>query len=179
MKNLVTRSLVLILALPILGACQTEKMLAKCPSTGVLAEASSMSVFTPGQTMVPANLMYRIDARRSTISCTVDKDQHTADASLEVSFRGYRQRGGGPAQYRVPFFVAINDSDGSLVFKKTYSTDLVFQSGQTSVDFTQPLEDIPIRMLHSKQAFDYHLIVGLQLSKQQLEYNRTNHRYAQ
>jgi len=179
MKNFATRSLVLILALPFLGACQTEKMLAKCPSTGVLAEASSMSVFTPGKPLAPANPTYRIDVRRSTTNCTVDKDEHVAQSDLELSFRAYRQRGGADAQYRVPFFVAINDSDGNLVFKKTYSTNLVFRSGQTQVDFTQPVEEIPIHMIRSKQAFDYHLIVGLQLTKQQVEYNRTHSTYAQ
>jgi hypothetical protein len=179
MKNLITRSLVLILGLPLLGGCQTEKMLAKCPSTGILAEASSMSLFAPGKAMVPANLVYRIDLRRSTTSCSIDKDTHTADSELELSFRGYRQRGGGAAEYRVPFFVAINDSDGNLVFKKTYSADLVFQPGQTQVDFTQPLEDIAVRMIHSRQAFDYHLIVGFQLTPQQLDYNRKNSIYAQ
>ncbi len=179
MKNLITRSLVLVLGLPLLGACQTERMLAKCPSTGVLAEASSMSFFAPGKTMIPANLVYRIDLWRSTTSCSVDKDEHTSDSDLELSFRGYRQKGGGAAEYRVPFFVAINDSDGNLVYKKIYSTNLIFQAGQTQVDFTQPLEGIVVRMAHSKQAFDYHLIVGFQLTQQQLEYNRKNSRFAQ
>jgi hypothetical protein len=177
--NIVSRSIVLILALPLLGACQTERMLAKCPSTGVLAETSAVTVFTPGQKMVPANVVYQAEVRRSTISCSIDKDEHVAEASLEISFRGLRKNGGGAAQYTVPFFVAINDSDGTLVLKKTYSTNLVFEPGQTQVDFTQPIDDIPIRMARSKQAFDYHLIVGLSLTKQQLEYNRKNSRYAQ
>jgi len=174
-----SRSVVLILALPLLGACQTERMLAKCPSTGVLAETSSLSAFTPGQTMVPDNLAYRAEVRRSTLSCSVDKDEHVAETSLEISFRGQRKNAGGAAQYAVPFFVAINDSDGNLVLKKTYSTNLVFESGQTQVDFTQPIDDIPIRMARSKQAFDYHLIVGLVLTRQQLDYNRKNSRYAE
>jgi hypothetical protein len=177
--NIISRSVVLILALPLLGACQTERMLAKCPSTGVLAETSSVAVFTPGQKMVPANIVYQAQVRRSTISCSVDKDQHTADTSLEIAFRGLRKNGGGAAQYTVPFFVAINDSDGNLVFKKTYSTNLVFEPGQTQVDFTQPIDDIPIRMVRSKQAFDYHLIVGLSLTRQQLDYNRKNSHYAE
>lgn len=177
--NIISRSVVLILALPLLGACQTEKMLAKCPTTGVLAETSAMTVFTPGQTMVPTNIVYQMEVRRSTLSCSVDKDQHTADTSLEISFRGIRKNGGAAAQYKVPFFVAINDSDGSLVMKKTYSTNLVFQPGQTVVDFKQPMEDIPLKMARSKQAFDYHMIVGLSLTKQQLEYNRKNSHYAE
>lgn len=177
--NIISRSVVLILALPLLGACQTERMLAKCPTTGVLAETSALSVFTPGQKMVPANVVYQMEVRRSTLSCSVDKDEHTSDVSLEIAFRGIRKNGGGSAEYKVPFFVAINDSDGSLVLKKTYSTNLVFQPGQTVVDFTQPMDDITVRMTHTKQAFDYHLIVGLVLTKQQLDYNRKNSYYAQ
>ncbi|HEY4124949.1 MAG TPA: hypothetical protein VGM36_10070 [Rhizomicrobium sp.] len=178
MKN-VTRSLVLILAVPFLGACQTERMLAKCPTTAVLAEASSLTSFTPGQKMVPANMVYRIDARKVTTACSVDKDTHTSDSSLEISFRGYRPKGGGPAEYTVPFFVVVNDSDGSLIEKKNYSAKLIFQSGQSQVDFTQPIESFPIKATHSKQAFDYHLIVGMQLTKQQLDYNRKTDRYAE
>lgn len=177
--KIILRSVVLILALPLLGACQTDRMLAKCPSTGVLAETSALTSFTPGQRMVPANVVYQAEVRRSTTSCSVDKDEHVAETSLEISFRGLRKNAGGAAQYTVPFFVAINDSDGNLVMKKTYSTNLVFESGQTQVDFTQPIDDIPIRMARSKQAFEYHLIVGLVLTKQQLEYNRKNSHYAQ
>lgn len=178
MKNL-TRSFVLILAIPLLGACQTERMLAKCPSTGILAETSSMSVFAPGKTMTPDNLMYRIDARQVTHSCSVDKDEHTADVSLEISFRAYRQRGQGPAEYTVPFYIAINDSDGNFVWKKTYSTKLAFQQNQATVDFQQPVDSVIVKVSRSKQAYDYHMIVGLQLTKQQLEYNRKTNRYAQ
>ncbi len=129
--------------------------------------------------MVPANIVYRIDARKVTTACSVDKDDHTSDSSLEISFRAYRQKGGGAAQYTVPFFVAVNDSDGNLVQKKTYSANLIFQSGQTQVDFMQPIDSIPIKLMHSKQAFDYHLLVGLQLTKQQLDYNRKTDRYAE
>jgi hypothetical protein len=177
--NIFSRSVVLILVLPLLGACQTERMLAKCPSTGVLAETSSLSAFAPGRKMVPANAAYTVEIRRSTTSCSIDKDEHVADTSLEISLRGMRNRGGGAAQYRVPFFVAINDSDGNLVLKKMYSADLAFEPGQTQVDFTQSIDSIPIRMARSKQAYEYHLIVGLQLTRQQLDYNRTYSRYAQ
>lgn len=178
MKN-VTRSLILILALPVLGACQTERMLAKCPSTAILAETSSLSAFAAGGAMTPENLAYRIDTRRATTSCSIDKDSNTAESSLELSFRGFRQKGGAAASYTVPFFVAINDSDGKLVMKKTYSATLAFQPGQTQVDFTQAIDSIPIKVARSKQPFDYHLLVGFQLTKQQLDYNRTNNRYAE
>lgn len=178
MKN-VTRSLVLVLVLPLLGACQTERMLAKCPSTAILAETSSLSSFTPGKPMTPENLAYRIDTRRTTTACNIDKDTNSVESSLELSFRAFRQKGGAAAQYTVPFFVAINNSDGKLVLKKMYSTALVFQPGQTQVDFTQSVNSIPIKIAPTKQAFDYHLIVGFQLTKQQLEYNRKTNRYAE
>jgi len=177
--NNVTRSLVLILAASLLGSCSTERMLAKCPSTGILAEASSMTSFVPGKPMVPANIVYRIDARKVATACSVDKDTRTSDSSLEISFRAYRQKGGGAADYTVPFFVVVNDSDGNLGQKKTYSARLVFQPGQTQVDFVQPIDSFPIKAAHSKQAFDYHLLVGLLLTKQQLEYNRKTDRYAE
>ncbi|HTO41532.1 MAG TPA: hypothetical protein VL026_11200 [Rhizomicrobium sp.] len=178
MKN-VTRSLILILALPVLGACQTERMLAKCPSTAILAETSSQSVFVAGKPMAPENLAYRIDTRRATTACSIDKDTNTADSSLELAFRGFRQKDGAAASYTVPFFVAINDSDGKLVLKKTYSTTLVFQPGQTQVDFTQTIDSIPVKVARTKQPFDYHLLVGFQLTKQQLDYNRKTNRYAE
>jgi hypothetical protein len=177
--NNVTRSLVLILAAPLLGSCMTERMLAKCPTTAVLAETSSLTSFTPGKTMVPANIVYRIDARKVTTACSVDKDDHTSDSSLEISFRAYRPKGGGANQYTVPFFVVVNDSDGNLLQKKTYSANLIFESGQTQVEFKQPIDSISIKLTHSKQAFDYHLLVGLQLTKQQLDYNRKTDRYAE
>jgi hypothetical protein len=178
MKN-VTRSLVLVLAATLVGSCQTDRMLAKCPSTGILAETSSMTVFAPGEPMIPANVVYRIDARQAKTDCDIDKDTRTANASLQISFRGYRAKGGGAAEYTVPFFVAVNDTDNKMVMKKTYSTRLAFQPGQTVVDFTQPIDVIPVRIARNKQAYDYHMIVGLLLSKQQLDYNRKTSSYAQ
>lgn len=179
MKKSVTRSLVLLLVLPFLGACQTERMLAKCPSSGILAETSTMSVFARGKAMVPANFAYRVELRRATTSCSIDKDEHTTESDLELLFSGYRPHAGAAAEYNVPFFVAINDSDGNLILKKTYSARLAFGEGQTRVNVVQPVESLKIRMPRSKQAFDYHLIVGLQLTKEQLEYNRKYSQYAQ
>ncbi len=177
MKN-VTRVLFLGLATWLLASCAAEKRLQKCPSTAVLAEASSLTAFTPGTVMAPANELYRLDARAAKTDCNIDKDNNTTDSNLEISFRARRAAGAGAAQYTVPFFVAINNSDGKLVLKKLYSTNIIFRSGQTVVDFMQPVDALRVPVVRGKQAFDYQLLVGLQLGQQQLDYNRKMGRYA-
>ena len=47
-----------------------------------------------------------------------------------------------------------------------------FEPGQASTNFEEPVASTVIKIAKGKQAYDYQILVGLQLTKAQLDYNR-------
>ncbi len=178
MKN-ITGLLLLGMSTMMLGACTSERMLQRCPAVAVLAEASSLTEFTPGAALAPESEIYRIDARRLTTDCVLDEDKRIAESSLDFTLRARRAAGGAAAQYTVPYFVAVNGPDGKVTQKKSYSTTISFAAGETVKDISENVRSTMVKVAPERMAFDYQILVGLQLSKAQLDYNRKMNRYAE
>jgi hypothetical protein len=69
------------------------------------------------------------------------------------------------------FFVAITDPNDEIVAKRIFTTPLDFP---TNVGYVEHLEELEQRipLLKGGSAADYRIIIGLQLTEDELEYNR-------
>ena len=92
-----------------------------------------------------------------------------------MSFRATRAPSGSTVTYKVPYYIAISQSERILA-KKTYETEVTFAPGEVSKTFTDTVGDIEVAAGKDKKTFDYAILVGLQLTKQQIDYNRASGR---
>jgi hypothetical protein len=158
----------------LLASCATKKE-NDCPAASVIVDTSIATVFKPNATPDPANILYTVEVGGVQSSCDVDKQALNSSSSVDISLRATRAPSGGAVQYKVPYFVAVSQSD-RLLAKKTYVAEISFAPGQTNATFSGSVDSVDVSAGKDKKTFDYVILVGLQLTKDQLEYNRASGR---
>jgi len=160
--------------LPILAGCTSDKA-NNCPGVSSIVETSIGTVFLPGKPVDPSNILYTIEITDVHGTCDVDKPAINSSTDVDITFRATRGPNGGGANYKVPYFVSISQSDRILA-KKVYSIDFAFAPGETTTTFTDTVKSADVAAAKDKKTFDYLVLVGLQLTKEQLDFNRASGR---
>jgi hypothetical protein len=155
-----------------LAGCQSDKT-GSCPTMTALVAASEQSVFVPKATPDPSNLLYKVEITSVKGDCDVDKKALNADVSLDVHFRATRAPSGTSAEYSVPYFVAVTEGTDRVLAKKTFNVQFAFAPGQATADFSDSIASTEVQSKGEKRTYDYQVLVGLQLTKEQFEYNRS------
>ena len=141
-----------------------------CPDAAVLANTASLPAFNPAAEGDPSGVIYRVAMTNVTTRCSYDKSERTADARLKISLHAERPPGGSETSYRVPYYVAVT-SGGEIIYKKIYWLELQFPGHDVSADIDEVVDSTIVQYGKDKTAYDYHFLVGFQLTKAQLEYN--------
>src|SRR5207245_2347862 len=79
---------------------------------------------------------------------------------------------GRPAHYTVPYFVAVTEGSERILARRNYSVAIAFEPGQTTAMASEHIESATLHTDKDKQPYDYQVLVGLQLTRDQLQYNR-------
>ena len=141
-----------------------------CPDAAVLANTASLPAFNPAAEGDPSGVIYRVAMTNVTTRCSYDKNERTADARLNIFLHAERPPGGSETSYRVPYYVAVT-SGGEIIAKKIYWLELKFPGHDASADSEEVVDSTIVRYEKGNTAYDYHFLVGFQLTKAQLEYN--------
>ena len=155
----------------VLAACSTKK-LEQCPAASALVDTATDPVWQGN----PASYLYFVQIVNTKRDCDIEKYSKNVTSSLDISFRAWR-RPGPAATYTVPIYVAIT-TEGRVLNKRTYSVQFSFTPNQTLTEFSQSIDSIPLTVEQDKRAADYGILVGFQLTRAQLDYNRRAGRYA-
>ena len=159
------------LVVVVLSGCNNS--LKPCPSAAALADAASLTAFPEGAAPDPAHALYTAQIVDVTTNCDFDKKAHSVDSSLEVTFRVSRPPTGAPLHGSIPYFVVVNGEGGKILTRQNFNIEFQLAPAQTPVTFKDNIASIVIDQAKDKQPWDYQLLVGLQLTKAQLDYNRT------
>jgi hypothetical protein len=108
--------------------------------------------------------------------CDVDGKDTQADVSLNIAFHAARSPSGAPAQYRIPYFVAVTEGTDRVLAKKQFWVEFGFAPGQSSADFSDSVASVLVNAKGEKKTYDYQVLVGLQLTKAEYEYNQAQGR---
>jgi hypothetical protein len=165
-----------ILTAVLLAGCSSAAKQENCPTAAALVDASAQTVFRQGTVPDPGNVLYALQIVRVKTECSVDKKALEADSSVDVTFRATRAPTGEAVQYTVPYFLAVTQSD-RIINKQSFSAQFSFAPGQAAVEFTDSVASTVIHTEKGKRAFDYEILIGLPLTKEQLDYNRTFGRF--
>ncbi|HEV2560851.1 MAG TPA: hypothetical protein VGT78_01805 [Rhizomicrobium sp.] len=165
------RFLALAAAAAVLGGCSTTTE-NNCPLASALVDTSSLTMFAAGTTRP----LYTVQVAKVDSDCSIHKYEHTVSTDVDISFTATRPTSGSAAEYNVIYFVATTQSSRILA-KRRFRAHFRFEPEETTTTFTASVDSNEITVEKSKKAYDYALLVGLQLTKDQLEYNRTVGRY--
>jgi hypothetical protein len=171
MQNRIVRAAT-VAACVVLCAC-SESKLDKCPSVVTLVDTATLPVFQNGGTGVD----YWVQIVRAKRDCDIHKFDKQVEASVDIDFRAVRRQPGPAATYTVPYYLAIS-TEGRILTKRLYSIRFTFEQGQATAEFSQSLDSIALTLGQDKKPTEYGILVGFQLTKAQLEYNRRAGRHA-
>ncbi len=159
-------------------ACSSDKDYAKvalvCPTVGVLSDASVLRVFSDGAGRDQANTAYDLEFMRAhLLECELKESEMTAVIRFEARAKI------GPAasanSYDYPYFVALLSPDGEVLSKSSRTGSVKFKSGNTEAFFAQEYDDIKFTVPEGKDGRGYEILVGFQLTREQVEFNRAQH----
>ncbi|HEY3636750.1 MAG TPA: hypothetical protein VGK90_01265 [Rhizomicrobium sp.] len=159
-----------------LAGCSTDRT-GDCPTITGVTDASVETFFRPGTQPDPSNVQYTIELMNVKNVCDIDKKERSSDVSMDISFRATRAQSGGEAHYTVPYFVAVTDGTTRVMVKKMYSVRIDFAPGQNTATATDSVGGVHLDVAKGKHPYDYQVLVGLQLTKAQLDYNRQGGHY--
>lgn len=157
----------------LLTGCQSAKEKAMCPAIDILANTSALIVIKPGMPSDPANELFTIQMTAAKARCDFDVDEGTTDSDIDITFRATRAPSGEAADFTAPYFVASILDSTTILNKKILGTAFSFAPGQSTITFTQNVPSFPNRMQNGVKPYQYSLLVGMQLTKEQLDYRKT------
>jgi hypothetical protein len=159
-----------------LAACSHDRT-GDCPTITGITDASVATVFRPGTTPDPANVLYTAELTDVKNTCDIDKKERTSDVSLDIHFRATRAPSGAEAHYQVPYFVAVTEGSTRVLAKSTYTVQFDFAPGQTTAAASDTVGSTHLSVAKGKHPYDYQILVGLQLTRAELDYNRQGGHY--
>jgi hypothetical protein len=168
----------LVAALLVLGGCSSPNTKAPtCPTAGILAPVSTLTTFKEGKKDDPTAELYTVGLIAVHTGCDLDVDNGTTDSTLSIQFKARRTAATNVVEnYRVPYFVAVV-LDGKVLAKRNMWVKFGFAPGATETRFVDDVSSIVVNLENGKRPYDYELVSGLQLTHDQLEYNKKMSRF--
>ena len=156
----------------VLSSCSDDKKIEFCPGMASVLDAYMAATFKPGTPPLPANALYTVEVLNVGGKCSFDKQGKTSDSSLKIKFGATRAAPGDAAQYTVPYFIAVTQGE-NIITKTVRNVTFSFAAGEKSATFEDDVDSVALVTDGEKKPYDYQILVGLQLTKEQLDYNRT------
>ena len=172
MHKPIFRLLAVCVAAFALSSCADDKKIDYCPGMTSVLDAYMAATFKPGTEPLPTNALYTVEIVKVKGNCSFDKQGKTSDSNLMVTFGATRATPGDAAQYTVPYFVAVTLGE-TVITKQLRKVTFSFAPGEKSATFEDDIDDVALVTDGEKKPYDYQILVGLQLTKEQLDYNRS------
>jgi hypothetical protein len=147
-----------------------------CPDANILANTAVIPVFDPAQGADPSNVVYTAQLIGVQTRCDYSKRESSIDANVRISFKATRSPGGEAAHYKVPYYVAVT-SGGQIVDKQVRWLEFDFPKASAAVQGEELVDNIDFDVARDKKSYEYHLLVGFQLTQAQIDYNKKMGQY--
>lgn len=135
-----------------------------CPSISILADASRLAQMQGGKVDLKAEIV------TPELGCAVAGS--TARSNLSFMVKSVIAPEAAIEARTVPYFVAVI-SNGQVIEKKIFELKLPFAGSDRQVFVKETISRIDIPIASGKQAEDYSVTIGFQLTEEQVAYNRS------
>ncbi len=177
------RNYLLVLATALLAACSTpfsdaldtRQNAGPCPPAGSIYNASRIVVFD-GETETFNNIEYTGEIVDVRLFCRYVSD-NPVEAEIELDFAFGKGPKGTEVQRDYVYWVAVTRRNGKVLNKERFSVRADFRDGPVtgSSDLVQRI--IIPRADESVSASNFEIVVGFELTEDQLQYNKQGRRF--
>jgi hypothetical protein len=156
------------------GACSSEpevKQIA-CPTVSTLPDATRKVAFAEtGRDLT--DVLYEVQIVDGLIDC--ERDDNVIYSEFKVQFLAARGPANKERRASFEYVVALLDPEGVVISREEFALTVPFETPQGRVAVTDTLSPkIPLNEGESPR--QYSLYIGLKLTEEELEYNRSNKR---
>ena len=144
-----------------------------CPRVSLLNDAESMTQYRDGPGRDLTDVLFEAKVVDVNWSCKYLDNRVRVEAAIDiVAQKGPASEG---ANAKVSFFVGIIDYEQNIIAKKTFASEIEFRDGRRRAGVREEIEQI-LFLKEGESGDDYEIIVGMQLTEQQLKQNRRRRR---
>ncbi len=167
----------LVAALLLLAGCGTGGLFRKkeappsCPRVGILSEAAKTTVYRAGPGRDLTDVAYEQELLDFKGGCRYDKALTAVTIIFTLQVSGTRGPAGEAAETQVPYFVAVVDKKQNILSRQRFVAKVPFTQGRRRAIVGEELEQT-IPFVPGRGAADVEVLIGLELTPEQLEANR-------
>lgn len=142
-----------------------------CPSVAILNETDHVTVFN-GRGNDLTDVVLRAETGKVVTQCTYNLTDSTI--SLDIAFDGLAELGPAASSrvQTVTTYVAVMRRFGKRVKKQVYEVPLVFDGNTRRIQFLKTVDGTVVPYGGDADGRIYEILVGFQLTPEQLAYNR-------
>ncbi len=147
-----------------------------CPVVGSVYDASRYVKFADGEGRLYPDLAFTGEITDVRLYCRYTGEAPlVAEVEIDFAFGKGPKAGGGSHDY--PYFVAVTRRNGKVLAKESFTTEAEF-GRKTVTAKTELVNQISIpRADESISGVNFEVVVGFELTAEQLEYNRAGKRF--
>lgn len=164
------KALAAILAVAGVAACSSAESSLPCPQVSLLGGVDQMTRFRQGKGRDLTDVEFEAVMRGLSGTCDYDARGVDVLARLEIEVR--RGPAIGPGRTAdFDFFVAVLDPSETMIAKEVFHTEVPFEGNLGRVFDVEELEQI-VPLPDVNRGPLYSVLVGFQLTEEELAYNR-------
>ncbi len=154
----------------------TTKNSGPCPVVGSIYDASRYVKFADADKKIYTNIAYTGEITDVRLFCRYTGDTPLeAEVEIDFAFGKGPSAGANRADYR--YFVAVTRRNGKVLAKEYFNTEADFGRGKVASK-TELVNKIKIpRADESISGVNFEIVVGFDLTPEQLEFNRGGNRF--
>lgn len=155
----------------------SERLLeSPCPRVEIVDDLSSISDFTNPKKQKKENLISRVNLGSAESTCKLASKSAVIDLKLlfngKLGPKGKTKKGDKPF-FSYPFFVAVTSPNGKIIAKEIFAASMTYGPNENTHTYFEKLRQI-IPISRKDQAKYYKILIGFQITPDQLSYNRAH-----
>lgn len=141
-----------------------------CPRVTILNEGANVTKFREGTGRDLTDVVAQAEIVDASVEC--DYDRRGVDVAMQVAIAATRGPADRARMADFDYFVAIADAQRNILAKEVFRVRVAFPDTQNRVGTIEQIEPrIPLR--DRAEGVSYQIVVGFQLTPEELEWNRT------
>jgi len=146
----------------------TEGTNLSCPRAVFLGGTDTLVRFAPDAARTERNVAAQFELYDMQYSCRISSRRAEANVTFAVS--GMRRSSAVAENHEVPYFIVVTNQQGAVVAKHNFTARLRFPAGGNAATITERVE-VTLPLAEGQRAVGFELVVGIQLTREELDYN--------
>lgn len=145
-----------------------------CPRVKAVNDLAAITQFSPPSDMVADKMISTTKLEKIVSKCSVSGNSVSVEMALD--FTGVLGPIGvkdldGQANYTYPYFLSVISPDGQILSKDVFALSMVYENGQITYHRQDKLRQV-IPLMARQDPSQFQIMIGFQLSTDELAYNR-------